>query len=228
MPKRITDEDRVRVRALKAEGKDASEIAAIVGLARSTVYLILRDSTTPTAPPLFDVPVSEPTPGDSSAGGGGPSESPPPTTGDSDEARWKRASAAAGPDPSTEKPDGGFGGFQPESDGGSASDAKLAEGLVKLSDFVNVATCRLYAASKKVKVTPSMMKGWRYTRDETEFMRGMAPYAVPYVKVVLEKLPILFALGYGLSHVWLTAQRLEGIDELVPKKPEDGGPSPAV
>lgn len=218
MGRRVTDEDRVKIRALKAEGKDVAEISATVGLSRAAVYQALREAK-PEPPPFSTDAVSTPIPSASSAGDGGSTASPPPT-GESDEARWQRASAAAGPDPSF-KVEGTATSWSGQPDP-NASDAKLAEGLVKLSDFVNVATCRLYAASKKVKVTPKMMKDWRYTKDETEFMLGMAPYAVPYVKLVLEKLPVLFAVGYGLAHVWLTAQRLEGIDELVPKK--DGGP----
>lgn len=214
--KHLTPEQIAEIKRLRAEGLSHVDIAAKVGTSKTTVGRITGEFGGGPRPTDGAPGGSGPTPSDSSAGERGPSESEP--TGDSILDRLRRAQRSAGPDPAPEAERVQPGPGQPTPE---AQDAKLAESLVALSNFINVASCRLYAASKKVRVTPKMMKDWQYTKEEKDFMQGMAPYAVPYVKIILERLPIIMAMGYGAAHIWLTSQRLAGIDELAPmKEPE--------
>lgn len=209
--KRLTPDQIERVVSLIKEGKSDDEIASIVGCGGTTVWRIRKEAT-PAAGTDPVPPVASPPPPVMGAGAG-PSFSP-------DADRAARAKSAAGPEPEVMgkiPPDGEE--LPPKPD----VDPKEAESLVNFSEFVNVTCCRVYAKTKKVPVTNALLKSFRYSKEERDTMMQMAPYAVPYAKYLLEKLPLLMAMGYAVSHVTITADKMSAIDELAPKKPPKEG-----
>lgn len=225
--KRITDAERETIRRLIAEGKDDETIAKITGRGQTTVWKIRQaiegnsagaganddseESTADAAP--------EPESRVETAANPLPPPRPNPLDEKSDAERLDAARKASGVDPEIvgPAPPRGSGGYVPPKAPPPDEDAKAAaEELVNFSEFVAVNCARMYAKTKKVKVTAALLKSWKYAKEERDAMMQTAPYAAPYLKLLIAKLPVIMAIGCGFTHVMLTADRFAGIDEIAP------------
>ena len=95
---------------------------------------------------------------------------------------------------------------------------------MELTDFAVGMSVRVYAGINKVELTPDLQRLIPMTADERKQLSFVAPYAAPYVKKLLENLPIIGAVCYGGAVVMVAAGRFSAVKARKPKpatKPEE-------
>jgi hypothetical protein len=95
---------------------------------------------------------------------------------------------------------------------------KESDALVGLVELVNGTAVKLYATLNGVKLDKALLKELEITPIERAELALAAPYAVPFVRKLLDKAELIGAVIFAGAVVVIIGSRLSIIKERIPKK----------